>query len=190
MIDMLASALADVALDGAAGKGLARDWRKCRDWEMARPASIDVVRRAYELWEQSGKPEGRDQEFYLQAERDLQETAALRGGSQSSARPEPTQHASVDPELPRQNSSARSAPDVAGGNEPTMTDQPASPLAGLSLDRAIHLRWVLRDIKSERTEFSPVSPDDLRTLIEMGLIEMQDDEPVLTNKAHRAIGSS
>jgi Protein of unknown function (DUF2934) len=36
---------------------------------MARPAGIDVVRRAYELWEQAGKPEGRDQEFYLQAER-------------------------------------------------------------------------------------------------------------------------
>jgi hypothetical protein len=40
---------------------------------MARPARIDVVRRAYELWEQGGKPEGRDQEFYLQAERELQE---------------------------------------------------------------------------------------------------------------------
>ena len=40
---------------------------------MARPAGIDVVRRAYELWEQAGKPEGRDQEFYLQAERELQE---------------------------------------------------------------------------------------------------------------------
>ena len=164
---------------------LIREWR-----DMARPASIDVVRRAYEIWEQAGKPEGRDQEFYLQAERELQETAALRGGSQSSAGPEPTQHTSVDPEIPRQDSSARSAPGVAGGNEPTMTDQPASPLAGLSLDRAIHLRWVLRDIKSERTEFSPVSPDDLRTLIEMGLIEMQDDEPVLTNEGHRALGSS
>jgi hypothetical protein len=156
---------------------------------MARSTSIEFVRRAYELWEQSGKPEGRDQEFYLQAERELQETAAL-GGSQSSAGPEPTQHTSVDPQIPRQDSSARSAPNVAGGNEPTITDQPASPLAGLSLDRAIDLRWVLRDIKSERTEFSPVSPDDLRTLIEMGLIEMQDDEPVLTNEGHRAIGSS
>ncbi len=41
---------------------------------MARPAGIDVVRRAYKLWEQAGKPEGRDQEFYLQAERELQET--------------------------------------------------------------------------------------------------------------------
>jgi hypothetical protein len=40
---------------------------------MARPLQIEVIRRAYELWEQAGKPEGRDQEFYLQAERELQE---------------------------------------------------------------------------------------------------------------------
>jgi hypothetical protein len=68
-----------------------------------------------------------------------------------------------------------------------MTDQPEPPLAGLSLDRAIHLRWVLRDIKAKRTKLSPVNPDDLRTLIEMGLIEMQNDEPVLTNEGHRAL---
>jgi len=40
---------------------------------MGRPPGIEVVRRAYELWEQAGKPEGRDWEFYLQAERELQE---------------------------------------------------------------------------------------------------------------------
>jgi hypothetical protein len=28
--------------------------------------------RAYELWEKAGKPEGRDQEFYHQAERELE----------------------------------------------------------------------------------------------------------------------
>ncbi|MEA2262353.1 MAG: hypothetical protein QOJ51_5178 [Acidobacteriaceae bacterium] len=39
---------------------------------MGKPAQIDIVRRAYELWEQAGKPEGRDQEFYHQAERELQ----------------------------------------------------------------------------------------------------------------------
>jgi hypothetical protein len=33
---------------------------------------MDIVRRAYELWEQAGKPGGRDQEFYHQAERELQ----------------------------------------------------------------------------------------------------------------------
>jgi len=33
---------------------------------------MDIVRRAYELWEQAGKPDGRDQEFYHQAEQELQ----------------------------------------------------------------------------------------------------------------------
>jgi hypothetical protein len=68
-----------------------------------------------------------------------------------------------------------------------MTDQPNSPLAGLSLDAAIHLRWVLRDIKGKRTKLMPVSADDLRTLIEMGLIEMRDEVPVLTNEGERAL---
>jgi hypothetical protein len=68
-----------------------------------------------------------------------------------------------------------------------MTDQPSSPLTGLSLDAAIHLRWVLRDIKGKRTQLSPVSPDDLGTLIEMGLIEMRDEVPVLTNEGERAL---
>jgi hypothetical protein len=68
-----------------------------------------------------------------------------------------------------------------------MTDQPGLPLAGLSLERAIHFRWVLRDIKANRTKLSPVSPDDLRTLIEIGLIEMRDEVPVLTNEGERAL---
>jgi hypothetical protein len=48
---------------------------------MTKPAGIDIVRRAYELWEQAGKPDGRDQEFYLQAERELQEAAAAKDSS-------------------------------------------------------------------------------------------------------------
>jgi len=32
-----------------------------------------IVRRAYELWEQAGKPEGRDQEFYHMAEQELRD---------------------------------------------------------------------------------------------------------------------
>ena len=68
------------------------------------------------------------------------------------------------------------------------TDQSDSPMARLSLESAIHLRWVLRDIKGKRTKMSPVSPDDLRTLIEMRPVETQDEVPVLTNEGHRAIG--
>jgi Protein of unknown function (DUF2934) len=44
-----------------------------KDRRMAKPAQIDIVRRAYQLWQQAGEPAGRDQEFYLQAERELQE---------------------------------------------------------------------------------------------------------------------
>jgi hypothetical protein len=68
-----------------------------------------------------------------------------------------------------------------------MTDQSVPPLAGLSPDRAIHLRWVLRDIKAKRTKLSPFSPDDLQTLIEMGLVEMRDEVPLLTNEGERAL---
>ena len=39
--------------------------------EMQRPSEMDIVRRAYKLWEQAGKPDGRDQEFYHQAEQEL-----------------------------------------------------------------------------------------------------------------------
>jgi hypothetical protein len=67
-----------------------------------------------------------------------------------------------------------------------MTDQSGPPLAGLSQDTAIGLRWVLRDIKAKRTKLSPVSPDDLQTLIGMGLVEMRDEAPFVTNEGERA----
>jgi hypothetical protein len=67
------------------------------------------------------------------------------------------------------------------------SDQPDSPLAALELSTAIRLRWALRDIKGKRTKLLPVSPDDLRTLIELGLVEMQDEKPVLTNAGHRVL---
>jgi hypothetical protein len=38
----------------------------------------------------------------------------------------------------------------------------------------------LHDIKSRRTEIVPVSPDDLRILIDLGHVEMQGDVPVVT----------
>lgn len=48
-------------------------------------------------------------------------------------------------------------------------------------DRAIDLRWVLRDIKSNRLKLFPANESDLRDLVEMGLVEMRDDAPVLTS---------
>jgi hypothetical protein len=41
---------------------------------MKTPNRKAVINRAYELWEQAGKPAGRDQEFYHQAEQELRET--------------------------------------------------------------------------------------------------------------------
>jgi hypothetical protein len=38
---------------------------------MKKPAEIDIVRRAYELWQQAGEPDGKDQEFYHLAEQEL-----------------------------------------------------------------------------------------------------------------------
>src|SRR5258707_5822066 len=72
----------------------------------------------------------------------------------------------------------------------TTAEQPRSVLDGLNLDTAIRLRWALRDIKAKRTKFSPVGQDDLMAMIELGLIEMQNDEPALTNEGMRAIAYS
>ena len=44
---------------------------------MKEPTKEQITNRAYELWEQAGKPEGRDEEFYLQAEQELQEEFKL-----------------------------------------------------------------------------------------------------------------
>ena len=68
-----------------------------------------------------------------------------------------------------------------------MTDPDHSPMAGLELDTAIRLRWALRDIKGKWINLSPVSREDLRTLLEMGVIEMRDDVPVITNEGERSI---
>ena len=38
---------------------------------MENPTKEQVIHRAYLLWEQAGKPDGRDQEFYHQAELQL-----------------------------------------------------------------------------------------------------------------------
>jgi hypothetical protein len=55
------------------------------------------------------------------------------------------------------------------------------------LERAIALRWALRDIKAKRLNLSPVREVDLRALLDLGLVEMRDDVPVLTNAGHGAL---
>jgi hypothetical protein len=67
-----------------------------------------------------------------------------------------------------------------------MTDT-ETPFARLSLEQAIALRWALRDIKAKRQKLSPVSEADLATLTELGLVEIGEDGPVLTEAGHNAL---
>ncbi|MBR0754850.1 hypothetical protein JQ604_21905 [Bradyrhizobium jicamae] len=52
--------------------------------------------------------------------------------------------------------------------------------AEFSLERAIGLRWTLRDIQARRLKMSPPSDEDLGVLAELGLVELRDDGPVVT----------
>jgi len=58
--------------------------------------------------------------------------------------------------------------------------QAKSLLAGLDLDTAIRLRWAMRDIRSKRTKWSPVSENDLAALIDLDFVEMREEVPRLT----------
>jgi Mn-dependent DtxR family transcriptional regulator len=65
-----------------------------------------------------------------------------------------------------------------------MTD---NPFADFILERAIGLRWTLRDIQARRLKMSPVSDEDLRILSELGLIEFRDEGQVLTQAGMAAL---
>jgi heat shock protein HspQ len=38
---------------------------------MPTPSRIEIVRRAYQLWQEAGEPQGKDEEFYYLAEQEL-----------------------------------------------------------------------------------------------------------------------
>lgn len=54
--------------------------------------------------------------------------------------------------------------------------------------RAIELRWVLRDIRSNRIKWSPPCETDLKILIELDLVTMSNGLPHLTPSGLSAIG--
>lgn len=62
-----------------------------------------------------------------------------------------------------------------------------NPFAELGLERAIGLRWTLRDIQARRLKMSPVSDEDLRVLSELGLIEVREEGIVLTQAGSAVI---
>lgn len=62
-----------------------------------------------------------------------------------------------------------------------------SEIPGVDPLRAIDLIWTLRDIKGKRTQLLPVDPDHLRELTDLGLVELTDDVPVITNAGHQVL---
>lgn len=61
------------------------------------------------------------------------------------------------------------------------------PFAEFSLEKAIGLRWTLRDIRARRLKMSPVSDEDLRLLTGLGLIEIRGEGPVLTEEGNTVL---
>jgi hypothetical protein len=56
----------------------------------------EIQTRAYQLWEEAGRPEGRDQEFWRQAERELTESPKQEVPTESVAPESPAEN--VEPE--------------------------------------------------------------------------------------------
>jgi hypothetical protein len=65
-----------------------------------------------------------------------------------------------------------------------MTD---AAFADFDLERAIGLRWALRDILAKRLKLTPLKDDDLQTLQELGFVELQDGSPVVTQAGLAAL---
>lgn len=62
-----------------------------------------------------------------------------------------------------------------------------TPFTGFSLEKAIGLRWTLRDIQARRLKLSPVSDEDLKTLRGLGLVEVHEENIVLTSAGVAAL---
>jgi hypothetical protein len=52
---------------------------------MAKPSQNRIRRRARQIWQENGRPSGRDVEFWLQAEQELREIEELAGRKVDSA---------------------------------------------------------------------------------------------------------
>jgi hypothetical protein len=94
--------------------------------------------------------------------------------------------------LPAHTEAAPSAPTADHPNVPMSPllkaiVEPDIYTALADRERAVALRWVLRDIKANRLKLSPIDQQDLRDLIDMGMVEMRNDAPVLTNAGVSAI---
>jgi len=67
-----------------------------------------------------------------------------------------------------------------------MTDA-NDPFRDLDHSEAIDLRWSLRDIRGKRWKMSPIKAAHMERLLAMGLIEFQNEVPMLTHAGLNAI---
>lgn len=62
-----------------------------------------------------------------------------------------------------------------------------TPFENLDLERAVNLRWALRDILADRCRLLPIKDEDLRTLINLQLVEIRGDVPAVTEAGLAAL---
>jgi hypothetical protein len=60
---------------------------KRRALAVAKPTRNRIRRRAREIWEENGRPSGRDEEFWLRAEREIREAEELARQAQEDTKP-------------------------------------------------------------------------------------------------------
>jgi Protein of unknown function (DUF2934) len=177
---------------------------KQRGRALARPNEDRIRTRAWEIWEENGRPTGRDEEFWFQAEREQErgEVASVDDGRRSSKTEDlkpivpdvGLTHKEIheariirdaekeSPGIVRQTLAEQTPVDAPADAEnlAMRAEQAKSLLAGLGLDTAIRLRWAMRDIRAKRTKSSPVRENDLAALIDLGFVEMREGTPRLT----------
>jgi hypothetical protein len=101
------------------------------------PTHEDVARRAYEYWQQQGSPDGRDQEIWFEAERQLAtEATALKSSlpewqsdrakqTETAATPAPSSqdaaHPAAQPKVSQQQKKEARSPQLPHKNAPKVT---------------------------------------------------------------------
>ncbi len=88
------------------------------------PSSDTIARRAYELWEQAGRPDGRDQEFWLCAEAELTAPASAAGAPPIIALPPAAPPPSTGPLPPHQVPPAIKSAVTTANRHPTSRRAP------------------------------------------------------------------
>ena len=93
---------------------------------MAGPTKKEITNRAYEIWEQNGRPEGRDEEFWKQAEKELSQGMPELGDDPGRRESAPLRLPSYELGTPNW---ADGAPERScNGNNHSMPDSWQSPL--------------------------------------------------------------